>query len=160
MEILDVVNDEDEVIGSAVKQQIYAEKLCHRIVHVLVFNENNELALQLRGPSVSYLPLHWSTSVGGHVDTGESYETAALREMQEELGIQVPVFEFKKYQFELPDSGLKKFLGVFRATYSGKMNPGEREVADVVWKSLDEVQQMIVSGEKFHPELLFILQNL
>ncbi|MCA9460196.1 MAG: NUDIX domain-containing protein, partial [Nanoarchaeota archaeon] len=83
MELLDIVNRKDEVIGVASKEDVYKKSLTHRIVHILIFNDKNELALQLRSKKVSFCPSHWSTSVGGHVQSGESYEGAALREYQE-----------------------------------------------------------------------------
>src|SRR5687768_14543890 len=87
MELLDVVNARDEVIGQEPIDIIYQRQLPIRIVHVLVFNGNGEMALQKRSKHERVFPLHWSTSAGGHVQSGETYREAAIRELKEELGI-------------------------------------------------------------------------
>jgi isopentenyldiphosphate isomerase len=78
MEKLDVVNERDEVVGSAPKDEIYTRSLRHRIVHILIFNDSEEMALQLRSKGMSFCPNHWSTAVGGHVSSGETCEGAAM----------------------------------------------------------------------------------
>ena len=158
MEYLDIVNEADQVVGRASKEDIYAQKLWHRIVHVLIFNEHGEIALQLRSRECSYCPLHWSTSVGGHVQSGETYEAAALREYREELGVNSHLEPVEKILFTT-NHGLKKFLLVFRTIYTGAFAPRPQEVEQVAFFSKNKIQDMIRAGEKFHPELLFILQK-
>ena len=86
MEFLDVVDDNDEIIAHASITDIYNKKLPHRIVHVLIFNDKGEMALQKRSKHKSFCPNYWSTAVGGHVQQNESYLKAAKREFREELG--------------------------------------------------------------------------
>ncbi len=86
-EILDVVNENDEVIGSAPYSEIYSAKRSHRICHLFIFNDAGEMALQLRSKTKSFLPGYWSTAVGGHVLSGETYEIAIMRESMEEIGV-------------------------------------------------------------------------
>ncbi|MEI6711578.1 MAG: NUDIX domain-containing protein [bacterium] len=86
-EILDIINLNDQIIGQDTKENIYLEKHMHRIVHIFIKDSSGRQLLQLRSIKSSYLPLHWSTAVGGHVQSGESYEDAARREMTEEIGI-------------------------------------------------------------------------
>src|SRR3990167_3639738 len=50
--------------------------LSYRIVHILLFNEKGEMALQMRSSHKKFCPNHLSTAVGGHVQTGETYEQA------------------------------------------------------------------------------------
>lgn len=45
MEYLDIVDDEDNVINQATREEAYAKRLSHRIVHVLVFNDKGEMLL-------------------------------------------------------------------------------------------------------------------
>lgn len=85
MELLDIADNNDVVIGKASRSEIYRKLLCHRIVHVMVFNSAGEIFLQKRSSEVSFSPNHWSTSAGGHVQSDETYKEAALREYQEEL---------------------------------------------------------------------------
>lgn len=158
MEILDIVNQHDEVIGKASRDEIYEKLLPHRIVHVLIFNDKKEMALQLRSKTVSFCPSHWSTTVGGHVQTGENYEEAAMREYEEELGIKSVLTFFDKVIYEVENKP-KKFLTIFTTECNGPFSKDPSDVEKVEFFPLDTIRNMIQKGEKFHPELLFILQK-
>ncbi|MDC1287729.1 NUDIX domain-containing protein [Gammaproteobacteria bacterium] len=88
-ELLDVVNENDEVIGVKSRGEIHAEGLMHRAVHILLFNNAGELFLQKRSQSKDEQPGKWDSSAAGHVDSGETYLDCACREINEELGIVV-----------------------------------------------------------------------
>jgi len=92
-EALDAVDAEDNVIGLATRAQIHARGLLHRAVHVFVFNTRGEIYVQRRSPHKDRFPSVLDSSAAGHVDSGESYEAAALRELDEELGIRAPLEE-------------------------------------------------------------------
>ena len=85
-DIFDVVDEFDKVIGQKPRSEVHAEGLRHRAVHVLVFNEDNELFMQKRSKTKDTWPGAWDGSCTGHVDAGEDYKEAAHRELQEELG--------------------------------------------------------------------------
>jgi len=159
MEILDVVNDKDEVIGEASIKEIYEKRLPHRIVHILIFNKKGEMALQFRSKHKSFCPQHWSTPVGGHVQKGEAAEQAALREFQEELGVKKKI-EFAYKDFYDGDKNVpKKFLITFKTKYDGPFKINPEEVEKIEFFSLKKIMRMIKQGEKFHPELLFLLRK-
>ena len=86
-ETFDVVDGQDRVIGAASRGKVHAENLLHRAVHILVFNAAGELFLQKRSRWKDKHPGKWDSSAAGHLDSGESYETAARREISEELGL-------------------------------------------------------------------------
>ena len=156
MEILDIVNEKNEVIGQAEREEIHRKKLPHRIVHVLVFNDQRKLALHKRPPWNIFCPNGWTTSAGGHVDSGESYKQAALREYKEELGVSSPIKLAYEDIYE-DGRGLKKFLQTFKTIYNGPFNPDLEKVREIRFLTFDEIKNMINMGEIFHPELLFLL---
>jgi 16S rRNA (adenine1518-N6/adenine1519-N6)-dimethyltransferase len=86
-EEFDVVNEADEVVGRATRGEVHAKGLMHRAVHVLVFNRRRELFLQKRSRLKDVHPGAWDSSAAGHLEPGESYAAAAVRELAEELGI-------------------------------------------------------------------------
>ena len=86
-EIFDVVNLEDQIIGQEERVLVHQKGLIHRAIHVFVRNEKNLWILQLRSQYKDTEPLSWTTSCSGHVDAGEGYLDAAVRECYEELGI-------------------------------------------------------------------------
>lgn len=158
MELLDVVDDNDQVIGRASRQIIYKKLLPHRIVHILIFNKKGQIALQLRSKNVSFCPNHWSTAVGGHVRSGESYKEAALRECIEEIGISPKITLLYKDIYKL-ENGLIKMIGTFQASFEGSFSLNSDEVEKVEFFSLKKVRDMMKKGEKFHPELKFLLEK-
>src|SRR6187200_1312345 len=90
-EIFDVCDEQDPVIGTAPRSRVHAEWLLHRAVHVFVFNSRGQLLLQRRSATRDESPLKLTSAASGHLGTGESYETAAVREMQEEIGLSGPL---------------------------------------------------------------------
>jgi len=157
MEILDVVDSNDQVIGHASKADVHARKLTHRISHVLIFNKEGKIALQKRDKNLAFAPSHWCTSAAGHVRSNETYEQAAHRECMEEIGIDGALKLVWKEQFD--SNGTRLFLGVFRFQHDGPFTLNPEEVERIDFFSLAEIRQMLENGEKFHPELLFILER-
>ncbi len=86
-EWFDVVDGEDRVIGRAPRGEVHAKGLRHRAVHVLVYDALGRLFLQKRSMAKDTHPGCWDSSASGHVDAGEAYEAAAVRELREELGM-------------------------------------------------------------------------
>jgi isopentenyl-diphosphate Delta-isomerase len=90
-EIFDVVDDNDCVIGQATRGEVHAQRLLHRAVSIFVFNTKGELLLQLRSATKDEYPNCYTSSASGHLDAGEDYETAAVRELGEELQLNSPL---------------------------------------------------------------------
>src|ERR1700729_1431413 len=101
MEIVDIVNVDDTVIGTAPKDEARQKGLLTRVSFIVLLNSQNELYLQQRKATKKTYPLYWSGSAAGHVRSGETYHQAALRELQEELGITVELTEIGKFTSEV-----------------------------------------------------------
>ena len=87
-DLLDLVDEDGQVIGTASREECHAHPLlAHRAVHVFIRNAAGAIYLQKRSRAKRIQPGKWDTSVGGHLDAGESYEDGAERELLEELGI-------------------------------------------------------------------------
>lgn len=87
-EYFPILNSEGEVIGKATRKECHSgSKLLHPVVHLHIFRSGSYIYLQKRALSKDVQPGKWDTAVGGHVDYGESVETALLREAKEELGL-------------------------------------------------------------------------
>lgn len=89
-ELFDVCDEQNEVIGQLTRKEVHAKGLRHRAVHIFITNKWGDLYLQKRSHLKDMHPLVWDSSAAGHLDVGESYATCALREVKEELGIEVP----------------------------------------------------------------------
>jgi isopentenyldiphosphate isomerase len=87
-EFFDIIDDDGEVIGQASRAACHGNPdLIHRVAHVLVVDHDDRIFLQKRSPNKDIEPGKWDTSVGGHLGLGETYDQAALRELEEELGV-------------------------------------------------------------------------
>ncbi|MFF8832820.1 NUDIX domain-containing protein [Streptomyces sp. NPDC015131] len=98
-EILDVVDENDEVVGRLPRGEVYARGLRHRCVFVLARDAEDRVFVHRRTASKLVFPSRYDMFVGGVVGAGESYDEAALREAEEELGVRglprpVPLFRF------------------------------------------------------------------
>jgi len=156
-EIVDVVDENDIVIGTALKPDVYTQGLSNRIVHVFVIHpENGSIYLVKRGVSVSYLPNHYCTSAGGHVSAGEDYNTAAQRELQEEIGLETELHHIKKFVYECPqlDPPTTRFISLYATYASGGFNLSEAEVAEGFFATVGEVEAILSTNESIHPQLV------
>lgn len=119
-EVLNIVNENDEVIGRETREKIHHEGLLHREVHVYFVTPNKEIIFQHRAKDKDTYPDLLDATVGGHVEIGDSYEQAAIRETEEETGIKIMFNDFivinkiKKYS---KDTATNKINNVFNTRY-------------------------------------------
>ena len=152
-EYMDLVNNQNEVIGSRVtKEEVYEKKLPHRIVHIFVINpQTKEIYLQRRADTVSFLPGFYCTSAGGHVRASESYEEAAVRESGEELGLRSPLSKLTALEFV--SSGHKRFIELFVSFSLDTIVFRDGEVKSGEFLSFEDAYALVQKNEKIHPQL-------
>ncbi len=149
-EIFDVVNDRDEVTGQATRKEVHRRRWFHRSVHAVVFGTDGRVFLQKRSLLKDSSPGKWDASCSGHVDGGEHYDGAVVRELAEEIGLVVT-----------PDSGLRRlfkveacaetgweFVWVYRLRGDGPftLHPAEIESGD--WFTTAEVTRALAERPK------------
>jgi len=141
-----LVNEKGIVIGKATREECHSgAKLLHPVVHLHVFNSAGELYLQKRAQTKDIQPGKWDTSVGGHIDYGESVEEALHREVREELGITAFIPEFlTHYIFESAIE--KEFVNSFRTTYDGLITPDPSELEGGKFWKLTGIEKNIGKG--------------
>lgn len=133
------VDDDDHEIGPIRRADVHGNpELVHRVAHVLVWNSAGELYLQLRSAAKHVQPSKWDTSVGGHVDYGETYEAAAEREMAEELGVTGVALRFL-YRYLHRNEYESEYVATFECTFDGEISPSPAEIDDGRFWSLDTI---------------------
>lgn len=132
-ELLAVVDQDDKVIDTQPRHKIHATGLRHRAVHILVFNEQGQLFLQKRSMNKDLNKGLWDTSAAGHVDAGEDYTPSAIREAEEELGVQIekslqPLFKLS------PTAQLgMEFIQVYQCLHNGPFELNADEIDEGKW---------------------------
>ncbi|MBR4481245.1 MAG: NUDIX domain-containing protein [Prevotella sp.] len=142
-ELFPIVDEEGRVIGEATRGECHnGSKLLHPVVHLHVFNSRGEVYLQKRPEWKDIQPGKWDTSVGGHIDFGETPEQALVREVGEELGITDFVSErIGMYVFESRRE--RELVYVNRTTYDGLVLPSAEELDGGRFWTMDEIRAAI-----------------
>ncbi|WP_404421120.1 NUDIX domain-containing protein [Nibricoccus sp. IMCC34717] len=144
-ELFDVVNERDEVIGQAPRSEVHARGLLHRAVHVWVRNARGEVFLQKRSRWKDMSPLRWDSSCSGHLDAGEGYATAAVRELVEEIGLRVDGPAALQQVLRVtarPETG-GEFVNVYTATSEGPFTLNPAEIEEGRWWTPEELQSAL-----------------
>jgi ADP-ribose pyrophosphatase YjhB (NUDIX family) len=114
---IDVVNQNDEVIGRELKSKKPDLNFISRVVAVIVKNSEGKIIVCKRGSHKKIDADKYDLSAFGNVDSGENYEQAASRELMEETGLKCPLVMLDKFYQENEHNGkkFKIFCGVFLA---------------------------------------------
>jgi isopentenyldiphosphate isomerase len=86
-ELVDVVDEDDRVIGTVTRRRMRAENLRHRSVGIIVRDVAGRVLVHRRAEDKDVWPGQWDAAVGGVVASGETYDEAARRELAEEIGV-------------------------------------------------------------------------
>ncbi|WP_405014141.1 NUDIX hydrolase [Kitasatospora sp. NBC_01539] len=145
-EVLDVVDAQDRVVGTATRAEVYRDGLVHRCVFILVRDPQDRIFVHRRTDTKLFAPGAYDCFVGGVVGAGETYAQAAVREAEEELGVQgvrpVPLF---KYLYA--ENGLSWWCDVYEARWDGPVQPQVEEVAWHGWLTAQELDERLAVWE-------------
>ncbi len=89
-EFIDVLDKYGNPTGKVVsRQQVHTQGLWHNTIHIWVCNHERELLFQKRAKNKDTFPNMWDVSVAAHVHSRETTLQAGIRELQEEIGLQI-----------------------------------------------------------------------
>ncbi|MBK1856394.1 ribosomal RNA small subunit methyltransferase A [Verrucomicrobiaceae bacterium 5K15] len=141
-ELFDVVDEHDEVLKQETRDTVHRENLLHRAVHMFVFNKRKELFLQKRSRLKDVHPGVWDSSAAGHLNAGEDYEPTAVRELEEELGIQDAEVQEVARIAPSEQTGWEH-IRLYLCRHDGAMRFPCSEVESGEWFSMDDVREWI-----------------
>ncbi|MGF1530057.1 MAG: NUDIX domain-containing protein [Puniceicoccaceae bacterium] len=143
-ELFDVVDADDRVIGTAPRWRVHRDGLKHRAIHVLLWNDTGKVYLQLRSAQKDTHPGCWDSSCSGHLDAGEGYLEAAVRELGEELGLRVGRADLEE-EGRIAACGEtgNEFVAVYRLFSSVEPQPDPDEIAEGRWFEGSEVESLL-----------------
>lgn len=161
-ELFDVVDENDVPIGTATRARVHEENLIHRAVHVFVLNKHGDLYLQKRSVRKDKNPGVWDSSVSGHLDAGEDYLPAAIRELGEEIGIRDASEESLDHVLSLPptiETGWEH-VRLFITRHTGAISWPAAEVDSVMPFPIREIIAWTESKpDDFSPAFLMMLKG-
>lgn len=104
-EYIDLVSSTGQPLGkTALKSEAHRKGWYHNTIHVWFYTDDGLILLQQRSHKKTIYPLLWDVSVAGHIDAGESFISAAIRETKEEIGLVLESQDLDKIGVKLHES--------------------------------------------------------
>ncbi|NIO20448.1 MAG: NUDIX domain-containing protein [Candidatus Aenigmarchaeota archaeon] len=146
-EYFDVVDDNDKVIGKATREECHSSpRFRHRGVHVVIYNSKDQVLLQKRSMNKDLYPGVWIEAASGHVESGDTYENTAKRELKEELGVETKLKKISKIVFNGEKE--REFIMIFMGKHDGPFKIEEDDIEEVKFFGVEEIKRMM----KEYPE--------
>lgn len=152
MEYFDVLNEYGEFTGKVeTREECHNKGLWHRAVYGFIFNKNGDVLLQKRSKNKKLWPNLWDVTAGGHVLTGEFGMQALIREVKEELGIDISEEEITYLVGSTSINEKRNIINKhFNECYLIKKDVDmaniklqEEEVSEIRWFSKEEILRRI-----------------
>lgn len=156
-ELVDVVDADDRVIRQVTRAEMRRDNLLHRAVYLLVFNGRGEILIHRRTTTKDVYPGYFDVTVGGVVDAGEDYATAARRELAEEVGIAGVTIE-PLFDVRYADASTQLIGRAFRARHDGGIRLQPEEVVWAAFVPLAEAER-IIRAERCCPDGVAVLRR-
>jgi len=165
-DVLNVVNENDEVVGQETREKIHQDGLLHREIHVYFVTPDKKIIFQHRAKDKDTFPDLLDATVGGHVEIGDSYEQTAIKEMAEETGVPIKISDLvpiNKIKKSLKDEATNKINNTFNSRYiyiyRGRINDLKIESGEALGFEAWSLEKLInltnQDKAKFIPYILF-----
>ena len=160
-EYFDVYDEKGNLLGKALRSECHGNPaLIHCTIHVAVMHpENGSLLLQKRRMDKDIQPGKWDTAVGGHLACGENFETAARRELAEELGIKEELELQHLFDSRIRNEIESENIRVFGVKLAGPFDYQRSEIDGVRFWNAEELADP-ANRREFTPNLLTELEEL
>jgi isopentenyldiphosphate isomerase len=134
----------------------------HLVVHVCIFNSNNQLLIQKRQPWKRGWPNMWDITVGGSAVAGDDSQKAAERETREEIGLTIDLTDVRPHFTINFEHGFDDYYLITKDVDIAELRLQKEEVQTVKWVDQEELMQMVQSGEMipyYFLDQLFDIKN-
>ena len=149
-ELIDIFDQNNNLLNeSKLRSVVHKIGLWHRTVHICIYNSKGEILIQLRSNQKESFPGLWDVSVAGHIGAGEEAVISALREIEEEIGLQVKeedleFFKIRKVKGTFGTMINREFYYIYLMKFDGDINSlklQKNEVDAVRFLSLDKIEE-------------------
>lgn len=143
-EFLDIVAENNQVIGQEKRSVVHQSGLWHRGVHIFLFTPEHKLVLQQRSKRREQSPGALDCSVSEHLKAGESYLAGAMRGLEEELGIvQAPLRRLVQFKMNY-GPGDNMISTLYEGTVDREaIRADANEVERIIYYSLSELKELL-----------------
>lgn len=157
VEMLPLIDESGEVVGRASRRYCHSQThTLHPVVHLHILDSDGRVYLQKRSMKKDIAPGLWDTSVGGHVDYGESLLQAVVREAREEVGLYVDCDNLRlAFQYIWKSECERELVTAYVVEWEGQLHPDRNEVDEGRFFTLEELEGMLdgdVLTEQFKKE--------
>lgn len=156
-EMIDVVDGENKVVDVRPISEVRKKVLTHRGVDILLVNSKKEVFVHQRAAIKKTFSLYWGLFAGGFVSSGEDYEEAGLRELEEETGVKATELEFLgKFRYKVENDDW--FGKLFKCVSDQEIKLQKEEIEQGFFIPLTELAEF-VKTHKIKPSNLFIYEK-
>lgn len=154
-EFLDLVDKNDKVVGKMKRSEVYTKGLSNfRTVNVFLINSKGQIWIPRRVANKRIFPLFLDMSVGGHVESGETYDKAFKRELNEELNLDSGKVEYRILGKVTPS---KNDTSCFSTIYEIRMDSApdynKDDFVEYFWLAPKEILEKIKNGDNAKSDL-------
>lgn len=148
MELWDVYDvDRNKTNKTMVRGEPIEKGNYHLVVHVCIFNSKGEMLIQQRQPFKEGWPNMWDITIGGSAVKGDTSQSAAERELFEEIGLRLDLKSIRPHITINFDNGFDDVYLIQDDIDISKLSLQYEEVQKVKWASREEILSMIENGE-------------
>lgn len=144
-ELLDLVDDNDNVIGTQWRSEFDANGSHHaRAVNAFIVNDEGKLWIPRRTAQKKRFPNALDMSVGGLVAQGESYEVGFRRETQEEINVDIDAVPWRDLGVLMPPrDGVNAFMHVYEIRMNDVPNYNHDDFSEFFWLTPQELLEKL-----------------
>ena len=152
MELIQIVDENGNFTGQIIdKEEAHDKNLLHNEVAAFIINDKEQVLLQKRSANKRFNPNKWALCAG-HVDAHESLENAILREIKDEVGLDISIDDLHQLgerEFTIRDSNSHiTYFYYIRSNLNEKdFIIQKEELSEVKWFDIDEVIDMIKKND-------------
>lgn len=147
MELWDIYDKDRNKTGRTMKRgEPMKDGDYHLVVHICIFSSDGKMLIQQRQPFKDGWSNLWDITVGGSSVAGDTSIDAAVREVREEVGIQLSPAELRKTMTIDFGHGFDDFYTVTKDVDISSLKLQYEEVQQVKWADADEIKSMIDEG--------------
>lgn len=139
-ELMDIVDENDNVIGCDTRENIHKNNQIYRSVDILIMNSEHKIIVQQR-PMYKTGGGLWEISAGGHIKSKEEPLVAAHRELLEELGIDTDLEYVDKRRN--PNNGGKEYIYLFVGKSDSTPNIDKEDVEEIRYVDMNELDEIL-----------------